>query len=105
MLLLTMDFIPIVQAEIRVTTAFDVDTPAEPTQLTFKSRWTLWAQKLQKLLFRLVERGDGIAHQIAANEDSSRLSTTLSPLLPLALLDQLFTLVITLLIASYWLVG
>ncbi len=105
LLLLTMDFIPIVQEEIRVTTVSDDEVPAEGSQPIHKSRWALWTQKLQCLLARLVDRGDAVAHRMAANEGSSLLPVRLSALLPIALLDQLFSLVITLVVICYWLAG
>ena len=105
LLLLTMDFIPIVQEEIRVTTVADDEAPADDSQSIHKSRWTVWAQKLQDLLARLVDRGDAAAHRMAADEDSSYLPVGLSALLPIALLDQLFSLVILLVVICYWLAG
>lgn len=104
-LLLTMDFIPIVQEEIRVTTSAEGDAADEATLPASKSRWSIWCDKLQRLLLRLVGRGDDIAQRIAASDDALHAPVVLSPLLPMALLDQLFALLITLLIASYWLAG
>ena len=104
-LLLTMDFMPIVQEEIRVTTSPEGDSADEATLPTSKSRWSIWSDKLQDLILRLVGRGDEIAHQIAASDDTLRASVALSPLLPMALLDQLFALLMTLLIVSYWFAG
>ena len=57
------------------------------------------------LLARLVDRADTVAHRIAANEESSLPPAELSPLLPMALLDQLFTLMIILVVVCYWLAG
>ncbi len=51
---------------------------------------------------RLIRRGDTIAHGIAEDEDSSQLPVELAPLLPMALLDQLFSLIISLIIVGYW---
>jgi len=104
-LLLTMDFIPIVQEEIRVTTSPERDVSDESTLPASKSRWSTWSDKLHNLLLRLVGRGDEIAQQIAASDDVLHGPVALSPLLPMALLDQLFALLITLLIVSYWLAG
>ena len=105
MLLLTMDFIPLVQAEIIVTSEPVVGCSDKSTQTTKMSRWSVWLQKLQGLLARLVDRADTVAHRVAAHEDSSLLPAELSPLLPMVLLDQLFTLAITLVVISYWLAG
>lgn len=105
MLLLTMDFIPVVQAEIKITSEPAGGCSDEPTQTTKMSRWSVWMQKLQGLLARLVDRADTVAHRVAAHEDPSLLPAELSPLLPMVLLDQLFTLTITLVVISYWLAG
>lgn len=59
-------------------------------------------KSLHDFLMRLVSRGDTIAHRIAEDEISSRLPVELSPLLPMAFLDQLFSLTITLVILCYW---
>jgi energy-coupling factor transport system permease protein len=104
-LLLTMDFIPVVQAEIRVTAEAGVSSPVEPDQSINEGRWTVWTKKLQCLLLRLVDRGDKLAHQIVADEETSQPPVVLSPLFPMALLDQLFSLLITLLVVIYWLAG
>ncbi|MCK4507136.1 MAG: hypothetical protein KAU27_01245 [Desulfuromonadales bacterium] len=105
LLLLTMDFIPVVQTEIRRTSKPESACSADSMQATKVSRWSVWAQKLQDLLARLVDRGDTVAHRIAANEDTCHLPAALTPLLPLALLDQLFSLVVALVITCYWLAG
>jgi len=104
-LLLTMDFMPIVQEEIRVTTSSEGDSADEATLPADKSRWSIWSDKLQNLLLRLVGRGDEIAQNIAGSEDALRGPIALKPLLPMTLLDQLFALLISLLIVSYWLAG
>jgi hypothetical protein len=101
MLLLTMDFLPVVQTEIRRTSEPDGACSANAEV----SRWSVWVQKLQGLLARLVDQGDVVAHRIAAKEDASPLPTALSPLLPATLLDQLFSLVIALVVICYWLAG
>jgi energy-coupling factor transport system permease protein len=105
MLLLSMDFIPVVQTEIRRTSDPDSACSANPTHTTEVSRWSLWVQKLQDLLARLVERGDTVAYRIAANKDTFHPPAALSPLLPLALLDRIFSVVISLVVISYWLAG
>jgi energy-coupling factor transport system permease protein len=104
-LLLTMDFIPIVQEETRVAASPEGEASDEATLSASKSRWATWSDKLQNLLLRLVGRGDEIAQRIAANDETLQSPVSLSPLLPMALLDQLFSLLITLLIVSYWLAG
>lgn len=104
-LLLTMDFIPVVQAEIRVAANSGADASVEHPPQRARGRWALWMDKLQSLLSRLVDRGDKVAHQLAANGDSFTRPAELTPLLPMALADQIFSFAILLLIASYWLIG
>lgn len=96
--LLAMDFIPVIHEEIRGSSPTDVASPPR----TWGDRWSLWMKSLHDFLMRLVSRGDTIAHRIAEDEISSRLPVELSPLLPMAFLDQLFSLTITLVILCYW---
>jgi energy-coupling factor transport system permease protein len=105
LLLLTMDFIPIVQTEIRRTSEPDVVCSADSMHTNETRRWSVWVQKLQDLLARLVDRGDAVAHRLVTDDAPVLLPAVLSPLLPMALLDRLFSFVITLLIISYWLAG
>lgn len=105
MLLLTLDFIPVVQSEIRVSAESDAAANAEPARTTAGHRWSMWTQKLQGLLVRLVDRGDAVALRIASDGEMSLHADTLSPLLPMALLDQLFSLAMILVVACYWLAG
>ncbi len=95
--LLSMTLIPVVQEEIRASGADD-----GPVQTGRAGRWSVWIQNINDFLLRLVNRGDAIAHQIAANEDSSQQTAGLSPLMPMALLDQLFLLTFSLLMVCYW---
>jgi hypothetical protein len=106
MLLLTMNFIPVVQEEIRVSTASpDAGDHAESLQTTRPERWTVWMQKLQSFLLRLVNRGDVIAYRIATSEDTIPLPKELPPFMPMALQDQLFSLAFTFAVICYWLAG
>ncbi len=105
MLLLTMDFIPVVQTEIRRTSEPDSACSTGSTHTAEVGRWSVWVKKLQSLLARLTDRGDTVAHRIAENEDTFYLPAALSPFLPLTLLDQLFSLMIILLFVIYWLAG
>lgn len=105
LLLLTMDFIPVVQEEIRASREPGVGHQAESAQTARAGRWSVWMQSLQGFLLRLVNRGDAIAHRIAASEDSLRLPKELPSFMPMALQDQLFSLAFTLVIICYWLAG
>ena len=104
-LLLTMDFIPVVQEEMFACSTTDVGSLAESSLKSRTRRWSMWRQKLHGLLERLIDRGDTVAHRIAGDQDSLCLSAGLPPLMPMALQDQLFSLAITLVIACYWLAG
>jgi energy-coupling factor transport system permease protein len=102
---LTMDFIPVVQEEIHACSKSDVDNHAEPILSTKAGRWTMWRQKLHGFVMRLANRGDLIAHRIAGAGDSLHCPSELSPLMPLALHDRLFSLTIAMVMFFYWLAG
>lgn len=101
-LLLTMDFIPVVQEEIHASRSSGVEPHAESAKV---GRWSVWMQTLQDFLLRLVNRGDAIAYRLATSEDTMPLPKELPPFMPMALRDQLFSLVFTLVIICYWLAG
>lgn len=100
-LLLAMDFIPVVRSEIDASKASDGADAAGSRA----GRWTLWTERLHGFLLRLVDRGDTIAHRMAAEEETLSLPIRLAPLMPLALHDQLFSWSIALMIVCYWLAG
>ena len=105
LLLLALDFIPTVQEEMKASMVPDSDGHAESTSPGREGRWSVWRQKLHDFLLRLMDRGDIIAHSIAADEDSTHLPPELSPLMPMVLHDQLFALTITVVVVCYWLAG
>jgi energy-coupling factor transport system permease protein len=105
-LLLTMDFVPIVQQEIRACGTLPGGIHAAgDTSRSDAGRWSIWSQKLHGLLLRLVDRGDLIAHRIAGERDTLSPPESLPPLMPLALYDQLFCLAIALVVVCYWFAG
>jgi hypothetical protein len=104
-LLLTMDFIPVVQEEMYACSTTDLGSHAGSSLKSRRGRWSVWSQKLHGLLERLIDRGDTIAHRIAGDQDSLHLPAGLPPLMPMARHDQLFSLAITLVIVCYWLAG
>jgi energy-coupling factor transport system permease protein len=104
-LLLTMNFIPVVQEEIHASRAPGAGQHAESAQSAKVGRWSAWVQALQGFLLRLVNRGDAIAYRVAAGEDTMPLPKELPPFMPMALRDQLFSLVFTLAVICYWLAG
>ena len=104
-LLLTMGFLPAVHDEILNVIAPDAGAHAEDTSRASAGRWLVWSQKLHGFISRLIDRGDLIAHQAAATEDSTPLPAELSPLMPMALHDQIFSLTIVSVVICYWFAG
>lgn len=104
-LLLSMDFIPVVQQEMHACSPFATGIQVEPKSRSFAVRWSTWRQRLHDFLLRLVDRGDTIAHRIAGDQGSSCGPAGLPPLMPMALRDQLFSVTMTLVIVCYWFAG
>lgn len=104
-LLLAMDFVPVVREEIRSSNDSVNECPDDSAHLTNKGRLTVWGEKLHGFILRLVNRGEEIAQRLAANEHTASDQNMLSALLPLSLLDKLFSVVVCLVILSYWLVA
>ncbi len=103
-LLITMDFVPLVREEIQVSTGNDEGNPKTRNYLS-TDQWSPWSHKLTSLFLRLVDRCDKVAHQMVVDDTIFLLPKPLTPLFPLALLDQLFFLIGLLLIVIYWFVG
>lgn len=103
--LLAMDFVPVVHEEIRLSNEA-VNMPADnnPDRAN-RGRMAVWGEKLHGLIFRLVNRGEEIAKRLAANENAALEKNILPALLPMALLDKLFSMIVCLAILSYYLVG
>lgn len=104
-LLLTMDFMPIVQEEIHACSSSDVENHTVSTLQNGIGRWSAWTMKLHGLVLRLLDRGDMIANRIAADDLPPHLGAGLPTLMPMALHDQLFSLTITLVVITFWLAG
>ncbi len=104
-LLLTMNFIPVVQEEIHASRSPGTAPHAESSQSARVGRWSVWMQTLQDFLLRLVNRGDAVAHRVAASEEPLSLPKELPPFMPMALQDQLFSLAFILVIICYWFAG
>jgi energy-coupling factor transport system permease protein len=103
--LLAIDFVPVVHEEIRLSNMAGNMRADNTAHHTNKSRLAVWGKKLHGLIFRLVDRGEEIAKRLAANDDVVLEKNILPSLLPLALLDKLFSMVVCLAILSYFLVG
>ncbi|MDH3454566.1 MAG: energy-coupling factor transporter transmembrane protein EcfT [Desulfuromonadales bacterium] len=104
-LFLTMGFLPAVQEEMHAAIALDVGEHVESTSIPMAGRWSVWSHKLHDFISRLMDRGDLIAHRIAVDEAATQLPPGLFPLLPMALHDQLFSLMIACLVVCYWFAG
>ncbi len=105
LLLLSMDFIPVIRDEMRAASSANADDKAGIPPAGRLGLWELWMQKVQGVLLRLADRGDSLAHRLAADEDSLPRPSTLPPLLPMARYDRGFSAVMVLMIVSYWLAG
>jgi len=104
-LLLSLDFIPVVHAEIRASGQAESGSSDRLAAATSQGRFAAWGKRLHDLIFRLVDRGDEIAHKLTLNGDAVLNQNILPAFLPMALLDQLFSMTVCLVILSYWLVG
>ena len=104
-LLLSLDFIPVVHAEIRTSGRAEWGASDRLTPTVSQGRFAAWGKRLHGLIFRLVDRGDEIAHKLTLDDDTVSSQNVLPAFLPMALLDQLFSMAVCLVILSYWLVG
>lgn len=104
-LLLALDFIPVVHAEIRASGQTEGGASDSLTPAARQGRFAAWGKRLRDLIFRLVDRGDEFAHKLALDDNAVLNQNILPAFLPMALLDQLFALAACLVIISYWLVG
>jgi energy-coupling factor transport system permease protein len=104
-LLLAMDFVPVVQEEIRASSQEEIRTADAVPHAASQGRFAAWGKRLHDLIFRLVARGDEIAHRLALDDAAALRPMVLPAFLPMALLDQLFSIAVCLVILSYWLVG
>jgi energy-coupling factor transport system permease protein len=105
LLLLSMDFLPVIRNEVRDARMLANDPDVKQTPPRRRGSWTRWLLQLQGVLGRLADHGDRIAHHLAADGDGLRLPPDLPPLLPLARLDLGFTAIMALACLSYWLAG
>ena len=104
-LLLSLDFIPVVHAEIRASDQVETRSSDSLAPATSQGRFAAWGKRLHDLIFRLVARGDEIAHRLTLDDAAALKPNVLPAFLPMALLDQLFSMAVCLVILSYWLVG
>jgi energy-coupling factor transport system permease protein len=105
LLLLTMDFLPVIHEEMLVSRDGDDHTRMKPSESERQGRWHRWQQKLNDLLLRLVDRGESLAQRIAADRDAMSHPAGLTPLYPLSLVDQAFSATMAVAIVLYWFLG
>lgn len=99
LLLHALYFLPVVRAEAGVAGATGETGRAE------RSNWEDWSARLEGFVLRLVERGDVMAHRLAAGKSVGERLTDLPPMLPLASREKLFILTFTLLALLCQLMG
>ena len=102
---LSLDFIPVVHAEILASGQAESRSSDRLAPATSQGRFAAWGKRLHDLIFRLVDRGDEIAHRLTLDDTAALRPSVLPAFLPMALLDQLFSMAVCLVILSYWLVG
>jgi energy-coupling factor transport system permease protein len=104
-LLLSLDFIPVVHAEIRASGQVERRSSDRLAPAASQGRFAAWGKRLHDLIFRLVARGDEIAYKLTMGDAAALKPNVLPAFLPMALLDQLFSMAACLVILSYWLVS
>jgi energy-coupling factor transport system permease protein len=103
-LLLALGFIPVVHAEIHLSGQGDAASPAGRAGGT-KGRWSKFFSRTEDFIERMLARGDKMAHQIAAEDSSSRILSEQPSIEPLSLLDRYFLGAMILVIVCHWLAG
>ena len=103
-MLQALDFIPLVFMEINASAQIDNTSDKHSAEVK-QGRFHTWGKGLHRLIFRLVDRGDKIAYRLTVDGDATAGRQRLPAFLPMALLDQLFSMAVCLVILSYWLVG
>ena len=105
LLKLSLDFIPVIREEMQgrapAGSRRSAGTAAEPP----RGRWARWSRDLQGLLLRLADRGDRLAHELAARADGPPVGSALAPLLPMARRDLGFAVFLVLVVFCYWMAG
>jgi energy-coupling factor transport system permease protein len=105
LLKLSLEFIPVIRQEMQAVGPGGASNPACPPADPAEGRWLRWTRNLQGLLLRLVDRGDRLAHELAAQADGPPAGTVLAPLLPMTRLDQGVTTFLALVVFCYWMAG
>lgn len=104
LVLLSMDFIPMIREELH--TAFTAGTDdGQASSVAQAARWHAWSEKLHALILSLVARADIVAQRLAEDGDSPARTTPLPRLLPLAVRDRWLLALLGALITCYWILG
>jgi len=102
--LLALGFIPVVREEMDLSIRSEADCSSARDH-GWKGRWSAFCTKMQAFTERMLIRGDTMAHEIAANDNSCRISYALSSIWPLSLPDRYIVITMMLIIACHWLAG
>lgn len=102
LMFLSLGFLPLVQEELGRSSIERTDTPADQATPGLCS---LRCQQLSGFIVRLIDRGDVIAHRIAADEGDDILPPALPPLSPLAWHDRFFAVTVLVLLLWFWWIG
>jgi energy-coupling factor transport system permease protein len=103
-ILLALGFIPVVREEMHLSVRSEADCSAVRDQ-GWKGRWSAFCTKMKAFTERMLIRGDTMAHQIAANDNSCRIPSVLLAIWPLPLPDRCIVAAMMLIMACYWFAG
>lgn len=102
-LLLALDFLPSIHADITAS-ATSPDQLSDTHNPGEKDRWTGWVTRVHLFVVNIVDRGDRIAHEIAAGERSVCLAE-MDTLFPLARRDTYTLLMLVAVTLCYGVFG
>lgn len=102
-LLLAVNMLPVVHDEIKSVKESGKNDESKASDAA--SRWLSVGSALKVFVDRLLNKGDEVAHELAADENVGQSPVALPGLLPLTLQDQLLVASCVLLVLAFWLVG
>jgi energy-coupling factor transport system permease protein len=102
--LLALGFIPVVREEMHLSVRSKADWSAVRDQ-RWRDRWSAFSTKMKAFTERMLIRGDTMAHQIAASDNSCRTPSALLPIWPLSLPDRCIVAAMMLIMTGYWFTG
>ncbi len=104
MLLLALNFIPVVHDEIQ----FSVNDEQPLGKIKSSPRsvsWSAWTGRVKIFMLRLINRGDMIAHDLVEDASTLPAPVAMPTLFPVPLLDRYYCTFVALVLFSYWLLG